>query len=143
MERLPITGGLGQWVPAPSTSSSQHALPVCCALRGKETPLTDTTLAHVLRHRPEAGPAVTAAARLVVRWDRETGWGHLAIAAPGVDRLRFAGFHQFASGGTETVLAELADAGCVIASLPRVDDGDLLEIDALIACREVASDAAR
>ncbi|MFL6121179.1 hypothetical protein [Actinophytocola sp.] len=110
--------------------------------------MTDTTLTRIARHRSEAGTADTAgahgtaAARLVVRWDGETGWAHLAVAVSEIGRLRFAGFHRFANGSTEAVLAELAAAGCVTASEPRLDD-DLLEIDALFACREVATGAAR
>ena len=92
--------------------------------------MTVTTLAPVVRHHTGAVPA----ARLVVRWDRETGWAHLAVAVPGAGRARFAGFHQFASGGTEVVVAELAAAGCVTASAPRTDD-EFMEIEAVLTRR--------
>lgn len=103
--------------------------------------VTDTTLAPVFRHRSDAAPAA-GAARLVVRWDRETGWAHLAIAVPGAGRAGFAGFHRFAGGGAEAVVAELAAAGCVTASGPRLDD-ELMEIEAVLARREVATGAHR
>jgi hypothetical protein len=104
--------------------------------------VTDTTLARVFRHRSEAGPAPAAPIRLVVRWDRENGWAHLAVVVPGSGRARFAGFHRFTGGSTEAVVAELGTAGCVTASAPRVDD-ELMEIEAVLARREVATGAAR
>lgn len=99
--------------------------------------MTDTTLAEVFRRHAEDGPAAGTAG-LVVRWDRETGWAHLAIAGAGTSVPRFAGFHQFAAGATEVVVAELAAAGCVTAPARLVDDG-LMEIEAVLACQEVAS----
>jgi hypothetical protein len=103
--------------------------------------LTTTTLAQVFRRHPDTDPAA-GTVRLVVRWDRETGWAHLAIAAPDTGRARFAGFHRFAGGSADAVLAELAAAGCVTASEPRLD-GDLMEIETVLALREVATDAVR
>jgi hypothetical protein len=100
--------------------------------------LTDTTLTRVFRRDQDT---VAETVRLVVRWDRETGWAHLAIAVPGTGSARFAGFHQFADGDAGTVLTELAAAGCVIATDPRADD-DLMELEAVAACREVATRAA-
>jgi hypothetical protein len=86
--------------------------------------LTDTTLTPLLRGSSAAAETV----RLVVRWDRETGWAHVAVAEPG--GTRFAGFHRFAGGGAEAVVAELAAAGCVTAPPLRVDD-ELMEIEAV------------
>jgi hypothetical protein len=100
--------------------------------------LTATTLTQVLR---ETRP-VTGTTRLIVRWDRETGWAHLAIAVPGTERARFAGFHRFTRGTAEAVAAELATAGCVSAPPLHLDDA-LSEIEAVLRHREVASDAAR
>jgi hypothetical protein len=102
--------------------------------------LTDTTLAPAVRHRQEAVAA--AVTRLVVRWDRETGWAQVAVAEPGAARARFAGFHQFTGGGADTVVAELAAAGCVTADPVRADDG-LMEIEAVLGRREVTTDAGR
>ena len=100
--------------------------------------MTATTLTQVLRDtRPTTG-----ATRLIVRWDRETGWAHLAIAVPGTERARFAGFHRFARGTAVAVAAELAAAGCVSAPPLHVDD-TLSEIEAVQRHREVATDAAR
>lgn len=110
-------------------------------LRGKESLLTDTTLTQVCRHRAEAVPA-TETVRLVVRWDRETGWAHLAIAVPDSGSARFAGFHRFTGGGIEAVLTELAAAGCVTGSAQRIDD-ELMEIEAVLERRKVATHAAR
>jgi hypothetical protein len=98
------------------------------------------TLAQVFR-RPTAVQAA-GTARVVVRWDHETGWAHLAVAAPGADRARFVGFHRFADGGADTVVAELAAAGCGTASEPR-RDAEFMAIEAVLAPRGVASDAAR
>jgi hypothetical protein len=100
--------------------------------------VTDTTLTRVFRRHRGTVPA----ARLVVRWDRETGWAHLAVAGPGTGRARFAGFHRFSGGGSDAVAAELAAAGCVTAPPSRVDD-HLMEIEAVLVCREVAADAVR
>jgi hypothetical protein len=99
--------------------------------------LTNMTLAQAFRSSDHA-----ATARVVVRWDGETGWAHLAIAEPGDRCARFVGFHQFAGGGADAVVAELASAGCVIASAPRLDD-DMMEIEAVLGLREVIPDAAR
>jgi len=99
------------------------------------------TLAQVFR-RSEAVRVAGTTAGVVVRWDRETGWAHLAIAVPGAGPARFVGFHRFAEGGEEAVVAELAAAGCVTASAPRLDD-ELMEIEAVLALRELATDAAR
>jgi hypothetical protein len=104
--------------------------------------LTDTTLTRVFRRGSEA-VQVAGTVRLVVRWDGETGWAQLAVAEPGVERPRFVGFHRFAGGAPEAVLTELAAAGCVTASAPRADDDGLMEIDAVLRCGEVATDAAR
>jgi hypothetical protein len=79
---------------------------------------------------------------MVVRWDGETGWAHLAVAEPGAGRARFVGFHRFAGGGADAVVAELAAAGCVTASGPRRAD-DLMEIEAVLALRAVTTDADR
>jgi len=92
--------------------------------------LTDTTLAPVLHLRRDAVPS--AGTRLVVRWDRETGWAHLALAAPGTGTARFAGFHQFSTGGAETVAAELAAAGCVTGAPSPAGDG-LMTIEGVLA----------
>jgi hypothetical protein len=99
-------------------------------------------LAQVCRPPSAAIPAVGATVRLVVRWDRETGWAQLAIAVPGTGRARFAGFHRFACGADQVVADELAAAGCVVGSPSRVDD-ELMEIEAVLACREVTTDAVR
>jgi hypothetical protein len=100
--------------------------------------LTATTLTQVLRDtRPTTGTT-----RLIVRWDRETGWAHLAIAVPGTERARFAGFHRFTSGTAEAVATELAAVGCVSAPPLHLDDS-LSEIEAVLRNREVAPDAAR
>lgn len=98
-------------------------------------------LAQVFRHSSGVVPAFGTTVRLVVRWECETGWAHLAIAEPGAGRARFAGFHRFSGGGEQAVVAELAAAGCVVASPSRVDD-ELMEIEAVLACREVV-DAVR
>jgi hypothetical protein len=92
--------------------------------------LIDTTLSPLLRGGPDAVPA-DGTVRLVVRWDRETGWAHVAVAEPGTDGARFAGFHRFAAGGAEAVVAELAAAGCVTAPPLRVDD-ELMEVEAVL-----------
>lgn len=99
------------------------------------------TLAQVVRGRVAAVPAA-GTARLVVRWDRETGWAHVAIAEPGADSARFVGFHRFAEGRAEAVIAELTGAGCVTASAPRLDD-ELMEIDAVLTLGELSTDALR
>ena len=98
--------------------------------------MTDTTLAPVLRRD---GAVATA---IVVRWDRETGWGHLAVVVPGAGRARFAGFHRFADGDPVAVVAELVASGCVTTGAPR-RDGDVVEVHALTGCPEVAAHAAR
>lgn len=104
----------------------------------KGSSLTATTLTQVLRDtRPTTGTT-----RLIVRWDRETGWAHLAIAVPGTEQTRFAGFHRFTGGTTDAVAAELAAAGCVSAPPLHIDD-TLSEIEAVLAHREVTPDAAR
>jgi hypothetical protein len=103
--------------------------------------LTDTTLTRVIERTLARVPAA-GTVLLVVRWERETGWAHLAIAVPGAARARFVGFHRFAGGGAETVLAELAAAGFVTASKPR-RAGEFLETGAVLARREVATDAVR
>jgi hypothetical protein len=95
--------------------------------------LTATTLTQVLR---ETHAARTT--RLVVRWDRETGWAHLAIAVPGSGPVCFAGFHRFSGGSAEAVAAELAAAGCVSAPPLHLDDA-LSEIEAVLP--EVVPDA--
>lgn len=95
--------------------------------------LTATTLTQVLR---ETHAARTT--RLVVRWDRETGWAHLAIAVPGSGPVCFAGFHRFSGGSAEAVAAELAAAGCVSAPPLHLDD-TLSEIEAVLP--EVTPDA--
>jgi hypothetical protein len=102
--------------------------------------LTDTTLAPQLRH--EGVPGQGTAVRLVVRWDRETGWGHLAIVEPGAARARFTGFHRFADGDPVTVIAELVAAGCRTIAAPRHGD-DLVEVHAVLACQEVTPGAVR
>ena len=114
---------------------------VRCLPRGKESLLTDTTLTRVIERTLARVPAA-GTVLLVVRWERETGWAHLAIAVPGAARARFVGFHRFTGGGAETVLAELAAAGFVTASKPRRAD-DLMEISAVLARREGATDAVR
>lgn len=98
--------------------------------------LTATTLTQVLR---ETHP-VAGISRLIVRWDRETGWAHLAIAVPGTGPVCFAGFHRFAGGTAEAVAAELAVAGCLSAPPLHLDD-HLSEIEAVLP--EVAPDARR
>ncbi|MEU0796755.1 hypothetical protein ABZ342_42395 [Amycolatopsis sp. NPDC005961] len=98
--------------------------------------MTATTLTRVLRETH----TVTGIARLIVRWDRETGWAHLAIAVPGSGLACFAGFHRFAGGSTEAVAAELAAAGCVSAPPLHLDDM-LSEIEAVLP--EVTPDARR
>lgn len=98
------------------------------------------TLAQVVRRRPESVPP--GPARLIVRWDWETGWANLAVAAPGIGRARFVGFHRFAGGGADAVVSELAAAGCVAARAPRLND-ELMELEAIVAVREVAPDAPR
>ncbi|WP_439380952.1 hypothetical protein [Amycolatopsis lexingtonensis] len=98
--------------------------------------MTATTLTQVLREtHTVAGPT-----RLIVRWDRETGWAHLAIAVPGTGPACFAGFHRFAGGSAGAVAAELAAAGCVSAPPLHLDDA-LSEIEAVLP--EVAADARR
>jgi hypothetical protein len=92
--------------------------------------LTDTTLAPVLDISREVGPS--AGTRLVVRWDRETGWAHLALAVPGTGTARFAGFHQFSAGGADTVVAELAAVGCV-AGVPSPAEDGLMAIEGVFA----------
>ncbi|MEV7042332.1 hypothetical protein [Amycolatopsis sp. NPDC051061] len=98
--------------------------------------MTATTWTQVLRGTIPA----TGTTRLVVRWDRETGWAHLAIAVPGTEPTRFAGFHRFAGGSAEAVAAELAAAGCVSAPPLHLDDS-LSEIEAVLAHQEVTPDA--
>jgi hypothetical protein len=100
--------------------------------------LTDTTLAPVFLRHSDAVPS--AGTRLVVRWDRETGWAHLAFAAPGAGAPRFAGFHQFTAGGAETVAAELAAAGCVTGAPSPAGDG-MMTIEGVLA--EAVADARR
>lgn len=101
--------------------------------------MTDTTLTQVFRHRVDAEAGTV---RLVVRWDRETGWAHLGIAASDPSRTRFAAFHRFAAGGADAVAAELVAAGCVTGSAQCLDDG-LMEIDAVLLRQEVTAGAAR
>lgn len=96
--------------------------------------LTATTLTQVLRETP----AAAGTTRLVVRWDRETGWAHLAIAVPGSGPVRFGGFHRFSGGSAEAVAAELAALGCVSAPPLHLDD-TLSEIEAVLP--EVTPDA--
>jgi hypothetical protein len=103
--------------------------------------LTSTTLAQVFR-RHSTATSTAGTVRLVVRWDRETGWAHLGIAVPGTGCTRFAGFHRFTGGGEDAVVAELTAAGCVTASAPRLDD-ELMELEAVLALPEVTTDAAR
>lgn len=136
-----IEGGVGCGARSAQVLLSARPLGVRCLLRGKESFLTDTTLTRVLERTPARVPA-TGTVRLVVRWDRETGWAHLAIAVPDAARPRFVGFHRFTDGAADAVLAELAAAGCVTASTPRHDD-DLMELDAVLARREVAANAVR
>ncbi|WP_370964146.1 hypothetical protein [Amycolatopsis sp. cg9] len=96
--------------------------------------MTATTLTQVLREtHTVAGPT-----RLIVRWDRETGWAHLAIAVPGAGPACFAGFHRFAGGSAGAVAAELAAAGCASAPPLHLDDA-LSEIEAVLP--EVPADA--
>ncbi|GAB1511303.1 hypothetical protein [Actinophytocola sp. KF-1] len=64
---------------------------------------------------------------LVVRWDRETGWAHLAVAAPGAERPRFTGFHRFADGDPVAVVAALVASGFAATTAPRAD-GDVVEV---------------
>lgn len=92
--------------------------------------MIDTTLTPLLR----GGSVAAGTVRLLVRWDRETGWAHVAVAEPGAG-ARFAGFHRFAGGGAEAVVAELAAAGCVTAPALRVDD-ELMEIEAVLVRRD-------
>lgn len=99
--------------------------------------MTDTTLAPVFRHAVASAGAVD---RLVVRWDRETGWAHLAV--PGAKRDRFTGFHQFADGHPAVVVAELIAGGFVATTAPRLDD-DLMEVHAVPTCQGVRSHAVR
>jgi hypothetical protein len=94
--------------------------------------LTNATLAHVVARLPDTLPDRTA--RVIVRWDRETGWAHLAVDVPGAGPARFVGFHRFAEGGVDAVVAELAAGGCVDASASRLDD-ELMEIEAVFAPR--------
>ncbi|MFC4852676.1 hypothetical protein [Actinophytocola glycyrrhizae] len=96
----------------------------------------------MLRHGSDIVPSAGAAVRLVVRWDRETGWAHVATVVPGTGRTRFTGFHQFAGGDPAAVVAELVASGCVTTSQPRRDD-DLMEVHAVFAWQEVTADAAR
>jgi hypothetical protein len=92
--------------------------------------LTTATLAHVIDQLPKTVRAGTA--RVIVRWDVETGWAHLAVDARGDGPARFVGFHLFAGGGADVVAAELAAGGCVNASGPHFD-GELMEIEAVFA----------
>lgn len=103
--------------------------------------MIDTTLTPLLRSGSATVPA-TGTVRLVVRWDRETGWAHVAVADPDTGGARFAGFHRFSGGGAEAVAADLAAAGCVTAPALRVDD-ELMEIEAVLARREVGPDESR
>ncbi len=102
----------------------------------KGSRLTATTLTQVLRETH----TVAGITRLIVRWDRETGWAHLAIAVPGAGPTCFAGFHRFAGGSAKAVAAELAAAGCVSAPPLHLDD-TLSEIEAVLP--GVAADARR
>jgi hypothetical protein len=102
----------------------------------KGSHLTATTLTQVLRETH----TVAGITRLIVRWDRETGWAHLAIAVPGTGPACFAGFHRFAGGSAEAVATELAAAGCVSAPPLHLDDM-LSEIEAVLP--EVAPNARR
>ncbi len=79
---------------------------------------------------------------LVVRWDRETGWGHLAVVVLGAERPRFRCFHRFAEGDPVAVVAELVASGCVPAGAPRRVD-DLMEVHAVVARPEVVAHAVR
>jgi hypothetical protein len=92
--------------------------------------LTNATLAHVIDRLPDTANAGTA--RVVVRWDMETGWAHLAVDAGGDWPTRFVGFHRFAEGGVDVVAGELAAGGCVSVSAPHFD-GELMEIEAVFA----------
>ncbi len=119
----------------PSTLSSQCVRrDVLFAVREKELPLTETTLTPMLRH--------DTATAFVVRWDRETGWGHVAVVVPGAERPRFRAFHRFAEGDPVAVVAELVASGCVPVGAPHRFD-DLMEVHALFARAEVAAHAAR
>jgi len=101
--------------------------------------LIDTALAWELARIP-----ATDTVRLVIRWDRETGWGHLAIAETNTGAARFVGFHRFADGGDDTVLAELREhAQCVTTSAPRLAADDFMELDAVLDRRKVATNAVR
>lgn len=92
--------------------------------------MTDTRLTQLFRGGSTAVP-VTGTLRLVVRWDPETGWAHVAVTDSPTEGMRFAGFHRFAGGAAEAVTAELAAAGCVTAPPLRVDD-HLMEIEAVL-----------
>ncbi|QWF76685.1 hypothetical protein [Amycolatopsis sp. CA-230715] len=63
--------------------------------------------------------------RLLVHWDPETGWAHLAVAEPGGANPRFAGFHRFPSGDTDSVLAALTEAGWDAGQPTELEDGML------------------
>ncbi|GAA1957863.1 hypothetical protein [Amycolatopsis minnesotensis] len=63
--------------------------------------------------------------RLLVHWDRETGWAHLAVAEPDGANPRFAGFHRFPNGDTGSVLATLTEAGWDVGRAAELGDGML------------------
>lgn len=94
--------------------------------------MTSATLAHTIDQLPDTVRAGTA--RVVVRWDRETGWAHLAVEVPGGGPARFVGFHRFAEGSVDVVVRDLAAVGCVSASVPHFD-GELMQLEAGYAPR--------
>lgn len=127
--------------PGPDDASPPN-LPPARALRcvrfamPKGSCLTASTLTQVLRETD----TVAGITRLIVRWDRETGWAHLAIAVPGSGPACFVGFHRFAGGSAQAVAAELATAGWASAPPLHLDDM-LSEIEAVLP--EVSADARR
>lgn len=86
-----------------------------------------TPTAFAVPARPKArNPSRTGLSqRLLVHWDRETGWAHLAVAEPDGTNPRFAGFHRFPSGTTESVLTELTRAGWDVGNAVELGDGML------------------
>ncbi|MEC3976325.1 hypothetical protein [Amycolatopsis sp. H20-H5] len=65
--------------------------------------------------------------RLLVCWDRETGWGHVAAELSDGARPAFLAFHRFSGGDWQTVCAPFVAAGYMVLAEYDRDDG-LLEV---------------
>lgn len=65
--------------------------------------------------------------QLLICWDRETGWGHIATEPPRATSPRFVAFHRFCTGDPKTVCAPFVAAGYTVLAQRDLADG-LLEV---------------